>query len=296
MLRLPDASCTRTGYGIQNPATTADCWITILSMLVGICIWTYLTSILTTLLIHLNAASSEYTTKMASLNSFMAHRHLPQVIPALAPMLSHPACSQQPDHHLQSPLAHKLVPKIPLLLPHPRCIAQQAGWLMPVPDTVPACTQEMRRRIRDTYEARWKAGRGSCASPPHELPCCLLQPVDHLRVVAMLQRSILTKRRSLKSCLAHCAYRCVQPGPPGVGQAAAVKSSPRHTAALNSLGLRCLVLQVCMHTCADVIHSVPFFDDAEEGFLASLVTLLRPQVLPHPFLQRPPAACRGWLP
>lgn len=33
-----------------------------------------------------------------------------------------------------------------------------------------------------------------------------------------------------------------------------------------------------MHTCADVIHSVPFFDDAEEGFIASLVTMLRPQV------------------
>lgn len=37
-----------------------------------------------------------------------------------------------------------------------------------------------------------------------------------------------------------------------------------------------------MHTCADVIHSVPFFDDAEEGFVASLVTMLRPQVGPAP--------------
>ena len=36
--------------------------------------------------------------------------------------------------------------------------------------------------------------------------------------------------------------------------------------------------QVCMHTCADVIQSVPFFDDAEDGFVASLVTMLRPQV------------------
>ena len=33
-----------------------------------------------------------------------------------------------------------------------------------------------------------------------------------------------------------------------------------------------------MHTCADVINSVPFFDDAEEGFVASLVTMLHPQV------------------
>ena len=33
-----------------------------------------------------------------------------------------------------------------------------------------------------------------------------------------------------------------------------------------------------MHTCADLIDSVPFFDEAEEGFITSLVTLLRPEV------------------
>ena len=39
-----------------------------------------------------------------------------------------------------------------------------------------------------------------------------------------------------------------------------------------------LYMQVCMHTCADLIDSVPFFDEAEEGFITSLVTLLRPEV------------------
>ncbi|KAK9806501.1 hypothetical protein WJX73_004260 [Symbiochloris irregularis] len=137
------------GYGIQNPATAADCWVTIISLLMGICIWTYLTSILTTLLIVLNASSSEYTSKMASLNQFMQHRKLPQ---------------------------------------------------------------DMRRRIRDTYEARWKAEKH----------------FDEEEILEELPGS--------------------------------------------------LRVQVCMHTCADVINSVPFFDDAEEGFIASLVTLLRPQV------------------
>lgn len=33
-----------------------------------------------------------------------------------------------------------------------------------------------------------------------------------------------------------------------------------------------------MHTCADIVSSVPFFEDAEEGFTTSIVTCLRPQV------------------
>ena len=33
-----------------------------------------------------------------------------------------------------------------------------------------------------------------------------------------------------------------------------------------------------MHTCGDLIASVPFFEDAEEGFTTSVVTLLRPTV------------------
>ncbi len=69
------------GYGVAGtePATTIDCWVTILSMLVGCCLWTVLGGIVTTLLIHLNAASSEYTAKMQELYQYMAHRHLPQV-------------------------------------------------------------------------------------------------------------------------------------------------------------------------------------------------------------------------
>lgn len=68
-----------TGYGKQNPETVLDCWLTIISMLLGVCMWTYLGSIVTTLLIHLNAASSEYTAKITALNQYMAHRKLPQV-------------------------------------------------------------------------------------------------------------------------------------------------------------------------------------------------------------------------
>ncbi len=37
-------------------------------------------------------------------------------------------------------------------------------------------------------------------------------------------------------------------------------------------------MQVCLHACAELIASVPFFEDAEEGFVTSLVTLLHPQV------------------
>ena len=33
-----------------------------------------------------------------------------------------------------------------------------------------------------------------------------------------------------------------------------------------------------MHACADIISSVPFFEDAEEGFTTSLVTCLKTQV------------------
>ena len=33
-----------------------------------------------------------------------------------------------------------------------------------------------------------------------------------------------------------------------------------------------------MHMCADIIASVPFFEDAEEGFTTSLVTCLRLQI------------------
>lgn len=38
------------------------------------------------------------------------------------------------------------------------------------------------------------------------------------------------------------------------------------------------LLQVCLYTCGDLIANVPFFEDAEEGFTTSVVTLLRPTV------------------
>ncbi len=38
------------------------------------------------------------------------------------------------------------------------------------------------------------------------------------------------------------------------------------------------MLQVCLYTCGDLIANVPFFEDAEEGFTTSVVTLLRPAV------------------
>ena len=67
------------GYGQQGPVSTLDAWITSLSLLVGMFIWTYLTSVFITLLIHMNAASSEYTVKSAALDSFMSYRRLPKV-------------------------------------------------------------------------------------------------------------------------------------------------------------------------------------------------------------------------
>ena len=38
------------------------------------------------------------------------------------------------------------------------------------------------------------------------------------------------------------------------------------------------VVQVCMHTCAELIASVPFLEDAEDGFVRYLVTQLHPTV------------------
>ena len=59
--------------------STLDAWIVSLSLLLGMFLWTYLTSVFITLLIHMNAASSEYTVKSAALDSFMAYRCLPKV-------------------------------------------------------------------------------------------------------------------------------------------------------------------------------------------------------------------------
>eukprot|EP00899_Mesostigma_viride_P020470 jgi/Mesvir1/28424/Mv15852-RA.2 len=40
-----------------------------------------------------------------------------------------------------------------------------------------------------------------------------------------------------------------------------------------------LRVEVCMYTCRDLLRTVPFFEDAEEGFLSSVVTLLQPLVV-----------------
>ena len=71
------------GYGQQGPVSTLDAWVCSLSILAGMFLWTYLTSVFITLLIHMNAASSEYTVKSAALDSFMSYRRLPKVLSAV---------------------------------------------------------------------------------------------------------------------------------------------------------------------------------------------------------------------
>lgn len=84
--------------------TAFDCWMTTASLFWGMCIWTFLGGIVTTLLIHLNAASSEYTAKITALNQYMAHRRLPQVTHPLNPSLPR----RQRHHPLQcKSLSHR---------------------------------------------------------------------------------------------------------------------------------------------------------------------------------------------
>ena len=56
-----------------------DVWVTMISLLMGTTMWLILGSIITTLLIHLNAAHSEYTAKMTALSQYMMENNLPQV-------------------------------------------------------------------------------------------------------------------------------------------------------------------------------------------------------------------------
>ena len=67
------------GYGKQDPETMVDVWVTMISLLMGTTMWLILGSIITTLLIHLNAAHSEYTAKMTALSQYMMENNLPQV-------------------------------------------------------------------------------------------------------------------------------------------------------------------------------------------------------------------------
>ncbi|KAK9819773.1 hypothetical protein WJX72_002193 [[Myrmecia] bisecta] len=137
------------GYGPYNPVTTMDCWVLLASLVMGVSIFTTIGSMVTSMLVHLNASSSEYAEKMSALNQYMQHQKLPQ---------------------------------------------------------------ELRQRIRDSYEARWKAEKH----------------FDEEEILEELPGSLRT--------------------------------------------------EVCLHTCHDLITCVPFFEDAEEGFVTSLVTLLHPQV------------------
>lgn len=66
-----------------------DVWVTMFSLLMGTTMWLILGSIITTLLIHLNAAHSEYTAKMTALSQYMMENNLPQV--HVCPLLC-PAC------------------------------------------------------------------------------------------------------------------------------------------------------------------------------------------------------------
>ena len=67
------------GYGPYNPGTLADCWIVLFSQAMGVAMFTLVGSMVTTILVHLNASSSEYASKMSALNQYMAHQKLPQV-------------------------------------------------------------------------------------------------------------------------------------------------------------------------------------------------------------------------
>ena len=56
-----------------------DVWVTMFSLLMGTTMWLILGSIITTLLIHINAAHSEYTAKMTALSQYMMENNLPKV-------------------------------------------------------------------------------------------------------------------------------------------------------------------------------------------------------------------------
>ena len=80
-----------------------DVWVTMFSLLMGTTMWLILGSIITTLLIHLNAAHSEYTAKMTALSQYMMENNLPQVHIYLHYCPCLPACI---SHEHSSQLAH----------------------------------------------------------------------------------------------------------------------------------------------------------------------------------------------
>ena len=72
------------------------------SLLMGTTMWLILGSIITTLLIHLNAAHSEYTAKMTALSQYMMENNLPQVRIDLYTCTLH--CSVHRAQHCMQPI------------------------------------------------------------------------------------------------------------------------------------------------------------------------------------------------
>ena len=154
--------------------------------------------------------------------------------------------------------------------------------------------QELRQRIRDSYEARWKAEKHFDEDQIlNEMPGSLRIEVSHA--------SILTAFQHTNSLCGSCHFLTVYCtlSLPAVNKCFRTCKSVTHKKnrkrkdyafqrsfnekpsipgcpgqPLTSL----TVLQVCMHTCAELIASVPFLEDAEDDFVRYLVTQLHPTV------------------
>ena len=195
--------------------------------------------------------------------------------------------------------------------------------------------QELRQRIRDSYEARWKAEKHFDEDQIlNEMPGSLRIEVSHCSLPAFcnlhpglgqgctlqciriaisqcnsLQVAIgnllLVKVPFCNATLCSCAFnshklcQCLLstgkwPGESEIhhifqfAHAAARQTIPDFISILCHLANDQqrlswgqsfnLFMQVCMHTCADLIASVPFLEDAEDDFVRYLVTQLHPTV------------------
>ena len=145
-------------------------------------------------------------------------------------------------------------------------------------ECIPVCSpQGLRQRIRHSYEARWRAEKHFDEEEiMQELPNSLRTEVCHHRdpslVVVVLRMHAPAMSFMCKTCAIH-------------GVASAFTDFAHLSAGNTVPGVTWLVItgqccwqQVCLYTCGDLIASVPFFEDAEEGFTTSVITLLRPAV------------------
>lgn len=120
--------------------------------------------------------------------------------------------------------------------------------------------QELRQRIRDSYEARWKAEKHFDEDQIlNEMPGSLRIEVSHASLLTTFQHAN-SHGGSCNVMTVHCTL--------------SLNASDPARVSLNSL----MVVQVCMHTCAELIASVPFLEDAEDDFVRYLVTQLHPTV------------------